>query len=102
MYYDYVGLKGNRLYGIVNINCDEKGFNQDNCNIKIIKFWGTAAKVFLKIETSDYWKITSLIERKEKSGYEGLTYNLTENYDILSPSVKEKLSKKYAWEKLKE
>lgn len=102
MYFDYVGMLGNKIYGIVNINCDEKGLNEDNWNIKVIKFWGTPDKISLKAEVSDYWKITSLIEHREKLGYSGLTQNLINQYDILSDNAKNKLSKQYVWEKLKD
>jgi hypothetical protein len=102
MYFDYVGMKDDRLYGIINVNCDEKGFNKDDRNIKIIKFWGTSEKISVKTEISDYWAITSIIERKENSGYDGLVSDMVKGYSILSDSIQNKLSKKYIWEKLKE
>lgn len=102
MYFDYVGMKDDWLYGIINVNCDEKGFNEDDRNIKIIKFWGTSEKISVKTEISDYWAITSIIERKENSGYDGLVSDMVKEYFILSDSIQNKLSKKYIWEKLKE
>ena len=102
MYFDYVGMKDDWLYGIINVNCDEKGFNEDDRNIKIIKFWGTSEKISVKTEISDYWAITSIIERKENSGYDGLVSDMVKGYFILSDSIQNKLSKKYIWEKLKE
>lgn len=101
MYFDYVGFKDNRLYGIINLNCNEQGINDDTRNIKILKFWGTSEKISIKFERSDYWKITDAIERREKEGYRGLTSNLISQYELLSKPIHDKLSKKYLWEKLK-
>lgn len=102
MYFDYVGMLDDKIYGILNINCDDKGFNKDDKNIKIIKFYGTVDKISLRTEVSDYVTITRLIEHKEKLGYSGLTNNLVNDYPILTANAKAKLSKKYVWEKLKD
>lgn len=102
MYFDYVGLKGDKLYGILNVTCDEKGFNKNNYHVKIIKFWGNREKISYKTEISSYYTITEIIEKKENLGYDGLTHNLIEKYDIFSKPVKDKLSKRYMWEKLKD
>lgn len=102
MYFDYVGMKDNRIYGILNISCDDRGLNKDDHNINVIKFWGTNEKISVKTETVDYWKITDIVDFKERTGYVGLTHNMISDFDFLSNTVKTKLSKRYMWEKLKE